>query len=823
MNIKTLFLVLLCPILLFSQSNKKYQGLLWKISGNGLEEPSYLYGTMHVSNRVAFHLSEAFFTALENVDVIALEGNPENWMREIHTSTLVKDLTDYGAGQYGSNADLYSAFIPKEPNQNELAYYLSHDEDILNNFLYRTNRFEQDFEEQTYLDLYIFQAGKKSGKKIVALEDFDDSMKSVMKSGKYDEDAVRISSRQVENVLGDYKTWSDFQEDAYRKGDLDNLDTITSLLNPGKYYRKNMLDIRNQIMADGIDSLLKENRVFTGVGAAHLPGSAGVIELLRNMGYTVEPEEKKVTPKSMRQKEAIDDIIYAYKNTSFTSDDGLIQTIFPQQPNKITNSPYQEYIFADMANNAFYSIKRISTTASIFSHNSKTYMKKVDSLLFENIPGKILNQDTIQISGYEALDILNKTKIGDFQRYYIIYTPLEIIICKVGGKKDFVKTTQPQEFFKKIKLNSASFNEGDFSPKFGAFKIWLPSGYRSQNYRIALEKEGYTYKVESIDKNNQYFSAQHNQYQDYDYIEEDGFELNYFLEKIIDDEKLTLDTSYLDETAKHATMRFVLSNKNEGKVFGEIHIKGSHYIFLTTTAKDAATRQKYFNSFAFQPMVYQEPYKLKTDSTFNIQVVTNVRVNNNDEFFADMTKRNYGGDDKDMSFEGEYFSKYIYANTGEKIKLEFTTLGTYDSYETIEDYREYIHKYYGKSFIKYSDSIINSVSDTNYYKEIREIWYTDTNSTRAIRIKMILENRAIYYLTANVDTMSISSAFVDSAFASFSLTGDTLIGESILIPKNDLFFTSLASEDSVAVFEAVSSTYYIAFDADDIPKLQDVF
>ena len=34
--------------------------LLWEISGNGLEESSYLYGTMHVSQKIAFRLDDVF-------------------------------------------------------------------------------------------------------------------------------------------------------------------------------------------------------------------------------------------------------------------------------------------------------------------------------------------------------------------------------------------------------------------------------------------------------------------------------------------------------------------------------------------------------------------------------------------------------------------------------------------------------------------------------------------------------------------------------------------------------------------------------------------
>ena len=42
-------------------------------------------------------------------------------------------------------------------------------------------------------------------------------------------------------------------------------------------------------MAKRAEALILENCVFIAIGAAHLPGENGVIELLRKKGYLVEP------------------------------------------------------------------------------------------------------------------------------------------------------------------------------------------------------------------------------------------------------------------------------------------------------------------------------------------------------------------------------------------------------------------------------------------------------------------------------------------------------------------------------------------------------
>lgn len=320
-----------------AQDTNDFNGLLWKISGNGLSHPSYLYGTMHVSNRVAFHLSETFFKALEDAEVIALEGDPGAWIHEIAASPLIADLNAYSKSTY--QPDLYGSFVPYQPSQSDLGTFLSREDNLLNSFLWRTSGVDKDFEEQTYLDLFIYQAAKKGGKIVVGLEDFDESMRYSYLANKYDKDAKGISNRQAQTMLGDYSSWYELQEDAYRKGDLAKIDTLSGIMNPGKYHRKYMLNTRNEIMVNGIDSLLKHNRIFIGVGAAHLPGKMGVITLLRNLGYTVTAEPNVITKTSIAEKEVIDEKIFTYQLQDFVSDDGLISTKFPQLPKKFRARP----------------------------------------------------------------------------------------------------------------------------------------------------------------------------------------------------------------------------------------------------------------------------------------------------------------------------------------------------------------------------------------------------------------------------------------------------------------------------------------------------
>ncbi len=164
-------------------SNKKYPSLLWEITGNGMKKPSYLIGTMHVSSKLAFNLPDSFYIAVKNAQVVALETSPETWQ---------EDMSKYDLGEsgYGSSGSAYTSYlsIPNDFLSIKTLKFYKYDTKIerslysnpstINSLLYRTYGNESsDFEEDTYLDMYIFQCGKKWGKKVTGVEDYGQSMK----------------------------------------------------------------------------------------------------------------------------------------------------------------------------------------------------------------------------------------------------------------------------------------------------------------------------------------------------------------------------------------------------------------------------------------------------------------------------------------------------------------------------------------------------------------------------------------------------------------------------------------------------------------------
>ena len=64
--------------------------------------------------------------------------------------------------------------------------------------------------------------------------------------------------------------------------------------------RRFVIDERNDVFLEAMLPLMGQRSVFTGVGAMHLPGEKGLIEMLRGKGYTVEPVRGSATSKSAR-------------------------------------------------------------------------------------------------------------------------------------------------------------------------------------------------------------------------------------------------------------------------------------------------------------------------------------------------------------------------------------------------------------------------------------------------------------------------------------------------------------------------------------------
>ena len=104
----------------------------------------------------------------------------------------------------------------------------------------RTNEANQEYQEETYLDMFIYRTGKKYGKKTLGLENVKTTTFSIMKAeSEMDMKEVDKNKQQLLKLLKK-RSYNDVLTDAYREKDLDLIDTLNTLGTP-KVYNKAML------------------------------------------------------------------------------------------------------------------------------------------------------------------------------------------------------------------------------------------------------------------------------------------------------------------------------------------------------------------------------------------------------------------------------------------------------------------------------------------------------------------------------------------------------------------------------------------------------
>jgi uncharacterized protein YbaP (TraB family) len=804
---------------------KKYPSLLWEITGKGLKKPSYLIGTMHVSSKLAFNLPDSFYIAVRNATVVALETNPETWQEDMSKYDFTGGY-DYGRfGLYSSMPDDYFTI-------NTLKFYKYHEKiekslysnpSTINNLLYRSyGNDASDFEEDTYLDMYIFQCGKKWGKKVAGVESYGESMRLMQEAYK---DAAKDKNKK-ERSYGDIDEayTPDKLQEAYRSGNLDLLDSINRFNSFSAAFDEKFLYKRNEIQANSIDSIIKSGQnLFVGVGAAHLPGDRGVIEMLRNKGYKLRPI--KMGQRASKEKDLVDKIRVPVSFRTETADDGLFKVDIPGKFYKFgDNASLDQKQYADMANGSYYMVTRIMTNAWMWNHKEDDVYKVLDSLLYENVPGKILSKTPLTKNGYRGLDIVNRTRRGDMQRYNIFITPFEIILFKMSGNSDYVKNgEEAKKFFssiqfKEYKNGSEVATWKKWSPPYGGFAVDLPHEPYIGNdgswiYDATDKQAGVNYRIIRSDIHNLGF------------VEEDTFDLalmdeSFMASEFIDTQLVRKQTNYKGYPALDAKYKDDFGNIYRTRFI----IQGPHYYTLVAHAKqETPAINNFFNSFDIKPFVYGEA-KLKKDTSMYYSVTTPVFP---EDKKIKLEMPQYGGygmeDDEeeesmaDMLESGMYRSKIIKNDTtGEKIYVGFTRSPRY---------------FYTKDSAAFEDDNTDYMGDSTWIVKLKKketlpnnmrIWetiLTDTGSSRTIWAKSYYRNGVGFSLLSLSDTMNVPGPFTKKFYESFS-PADTLKGANPFLKKSSIFFEDFFSKDTVAHKRAVKHIGDIKLDSTDMLQLK---
>ena len=261
------------------QTNSDHS-LLWCISGNGLSQPSFLFGTEHLictDNYVwKSYMQECFARCkklcteldLSNASLPSQIANirideTRKELRSYYKSDDYQVVRRYFLDSIGKDLDTMQHYNPFFL-QAIVIVKIAHCDSIVS------------------YELRLMQKARSAGMKITGLETVKDQSDAIDSTSPESAARYLLLAAAAENAA--IYEYNKMQTDY-------NTEDIQALYNMMRGMTS-VLDNRNKKWIPEIKKMIHSNSVFFAVGAGHLWGDQGVISLLRNEGYSVIPIKK---------------------------------------------------------------------------------------------------------------------------------------------------------------------------------------------------------------------------------------------------------------------------------------------------------------------------------------------------------------------------------------------------------------------------------------------------------------------------------------------------------------------------------------------------
>lgn len=286
MSKRIFILAVIASLLIFSANAQ----LLWKVEGNGLTKPSYLFGTHHLIEKEQIPGFENVLTYINSVDAVVGELDMSDMLSmQMHLmkAAIMKDTTlsdlispeDYTLVDAEFKNVIGFGLKPLEKMKPMMI------STMYSGVLYmKLNNMKKEPEA---VDQVIQKIGKKANKKFIGLETLDEQIDILFNH-------IPLK-RQAEILVKTVKEKEESMDmtkrlnSAYIAGDLEQLQVIyTEDDDMSNEERKILVEQRNNNWVEQFKTMFAENSCFVAVGCLHLSGKAGIINQLQNAGYTIK-------------------------------------------------------------------------------------------------------------------------------------------------------------------------------------------------------------------------------------------------------------------------------------------------------------------------------------------------------------------------------------------------------------------------------------------------------------------------------------------------------------------------------------------------------
>ncbi|MDR7145667.1 TraB/GumN family protein [Rhizobium sp. BE258] len=272
------------------------KGIFWKIEKQGLK-PSWLLGSMHVTDPRVLNLPAYAQAAHDGADTIVIESDEILDERKAAAALLARpDLTMFTDGttidkllspeDYARlDAGLKQRGIPLSAVSRMRPWMIASAVALPACEIARKAKGVQ------FLDQKIAADAIKQGKQVKGLETLAEQLQAMAELPMEFHLKSLIETLELGPKMNDVV---ETMTDLYLSGDVGMTIPMLKTVSPeeggdGDYaaFEQRIILDRNKVMADRAAPILANGNVFMAVGALHLPGDQGVIQLLRKQGFTV--------------------------------------------------------------------------------------------------------------------------------------------------------------------------------------------------------------------------------------------------------------------------------------------------------------------------------------------------------------------------------------------------------------------------------------------------------------------------------------------------------------------------------------------------------
>ena len=294
MSMKKLFLVLaLAVFALASQAQ-----LLWKVSGNGLGRPSYIMGTYHFAPASMMDKIPGMQQAFEGCDVVVGEIEKESMMspetQALMAQAMIAPLDStldklFTPEDYRIVEEVFNKYFGNMGVKLSQMNTLKPSAISVQMQAMQAVRHFPNFNESEVIDMAVQTRANGMGRPSIGLETIEEQIDLLFNTPLTKQAEGLLDACKKDDL---FKVQSSALVEAYMDQDLAKIESIMTdpaLGGDDAEAMDALVYDRNRAWVVKLVKMMPERAALVCVGAGHLPGDQGLLQLLRDRGYTVEP------------------------------------------------------------------------------------------------------------------------------------------------------------------------------------------------------------------------------------------------------------------------------------------------------------------------------------------------------------------------------------------------------------------------------------------------------------------------------------------------------------------------------------------------------